>query len=647
MTKEEILPLGAEDTTSKLLKRNYDRWGDKAVAIRDKNFGIWQEHTWKHEYEQVKYFGLGLISLGLKSGDKVAVIGDNEPELYWANFAIQAVHGISVALFPGALPGEIEFVLNHSDSKFVVARDQEQIDKLLRIWDNLSKVEKIIWWYWKGVSGYSKPFLLGWDTVIEIGRKFEEDHPGMFEELVSQTKADDIASIYYSSGTTGQPKAAMWTHRALIGSTQAMLTRLPITEEDNLLCFLPLAFIGESLFTLMPHLIIGAKLHCPERPHTVLREIREVAPALMLGDPKLWEDLARMVQASIEELGKWERLAYKIFMDIVLKVQEFKLAGKKPNLFLRLGYWIANLILLSSIRGYLGLSKTRLPLTTGAVTSADTLKFFHGLGIKLRQVFLSTEAGVITGHVEDDIKLGTLGRLFDKVDLKIADDGEILIRSPYLFSGYYKQEDLYKDVVDKDGWWHSGDIGYIDKETQHVVYLDRKDAIAELPNSVKYAPQHIESQLRFSPYIKDAIAIRGFGRDYVTAMVVIDIGNMGRWAEKKSVVYTTLIDLSQKLEVAELVRGEIERVNERLPKEARVMKYACLNTEFDADGGDLTRLRKLKRRAIEERYGGLVKSMYSGSEEFLMEAPILYSDGSKGGIQTALKIWEVKAREGA
>ena len=526
MTKEEILPLGAEDTTSKLLKRNYDRWGDKAVAIRDKNFGIWQEHTWKHEYEQVKYFGLGLISLGLKSGDKVAVIGDNEPELYWANFAIQAVHGISVALFPGALPAEIEFVLNHSDSKFVVARDQEQIDKLLRIWDKLSKVEKVIWWYWKGVSGYSKPFLLGWDTVIEKGRKYEEDHPGMFEELVSQTKADDIASIYYSSGTTGQPKAAMWTHRALIGSTQAMLTRLPVTEEDNLLCFLPLAFIGESLFTLMPHLIIGAKLHCPERPHTVLREIREVAPALMLGDPKLWEDLARTVQASIEELGKWERLAYKIFMDIGLKVQEFKLAGKKPNLFLRLGYWIANLILLSSIRGYLGLSKTRLPLTTGAVTSADTLKFFHGLGIKLRQVFLSTEAGVITGHVEDDIKLGTLGRLFAKVDLKIADDGEILIRSPYLFSGYYKQADLYKEVVDKDGWWHSGDIGYIDKETQHVVYLDRKDAIAELPNGVKYAPQHIESQLRFSPYIKDAIAIRGFGRDYVTAMVVIDIGNM-------------------------------------------------------------------------------------------------------------------------
>ncbi|UCC91052.1 MAG: AMP-binding protein [Dehalococcoidia bacterium] len=646
MIKEEVFQLGAdEDTLPKLLKRNYERWGTKVVAIRDKDFGIWQEYSWKHEYEQVKYFGLGLISLGLKSGDKVAIIGDNEPELYWANLAIQAVHSISVALFPGATPAEMEFILNHSDSKFVVARDQEQVDKLLEIWDKLPKVEKVIWWYWKGVSDYTQPFLLSWDKMIEMGRKHEEEHPGIFEKLISQTKADDTANIYYTCGTAGQPKGVMWTHQALIGSTQAMLARFPLSDKDNLLCFLPVAFIGESLFNLIPHLITGAKLNCPERSETVPLDMREVAPSLMLSEPKYWEELAKTVQTKINEAGMWEKLAYKIFMPIGLKVGELNMVGEKPNPFLRFAHWLANLILLSSIRGYLGLSKTRFPLTTGAVLSVDTLKFLHGLGIKLREVFVSTEAGVISGHAEDDIKPGTLGSLFIKVELKIADDGEILVLSPYVFSGYFKQADLYKDVVDEQGWWHSADVGYIDEETMHLVYLDRKEALATFATGTKYAPQHIESRLRFSPYIKDVIAIGGKGMDYVTAIVNIDIGNMGRWAEKSGVVYTTIIDLSQKPEVAELIRGEIERVNTCLPPETRVMKYVCLHKGLDADEGDLTRMRKLKRHTIAERYKKLVKAMYSGSAEYLMETPITYSDGRKGVVKTSLKIWKSKAGE--
>jgi len=648
MTKEEILQLGAdEDTLSKLLKRNYERWGDKVVAIRDKNFGIWQEYTWKHQYEQAKYFGLGLISLGLKPGDKVAIIGDNEPELYWANLAIQAVHGVSVALFPGAMPAEVEFTLNHSDSKFVVARDQEQVDKLLGIWDKLPKAEKVIWWYWKGVSGYTQPFLLGWDKVIEMGRKYEGDHAGMFEELILQTKADDIANIYYTSGTTGQPKGAMWTHRALIGSTQAMLARFPLSDKDDVLCFLPAAFIGESFFSLIPHLITGAKLNCPERPETVPHDMREIAPSLILGEPKQWEDFARLMQASIAESGIWERLAHKIFMPVGLKVGELRMVGKKPDPFLQFVHWIANLILLRPIRDYLGLAKTRFPITTGAVLGVDTLKFFHGLGVKLREVFVSTEGGVISGHAGDDIKPGTLGSLLAGVELKIAGDGEILVRSPYIFSGYYNQADLYKDVVDKDGWWHSGDAGYIEEETMHVVYLDRKEALATFPSGIKYPPQYIESQLRFSPYIKDTVAIGGTGRDYVTAIVSIDLSNVGRWAEKNRVVYTTLSDLSQKPEVAELVRGEIDRVNASLPPEIQGMKYVCLHEEFDADKGDLTRMRKLKRHVIEERYKGLVKAMYSDNEEYLMETPIIYSDGRKGVVKTPLKIWKSKAGEEA
>lgn len=646
MTKEEVSQLaGDEDTLPKLLKRNYERWGTQAVAVRDKDLGIWQEYSWQHEFEQVKHFGLGLLSLGLKYGDKVAIVGDNEPEIYWANLAVQAVHGIGVPLFPGATSTEIEFILNHSDSKFVVARDQEQVDKLLEIWDELPKVEKVIWWYWKGVSGYTQPFLVSWDKVIEMGRKHAEEHPQIFEKLISQTKADDVANIYYTCGTAGQPKGVMWTHQALIGSTQAMLARFPLSDKDNLLCFLPLAFIGESLFSLIPHLTTGARLHCPERPETVPLDMREVAPSLLLSEPKHWEELARAVQAKMDETGMGERLTYKIFMPIGLKVGELSMVGEKPSPFLRFAYWLANLVLLRPIRGYLGLSKTRFLLTTGAVLNADTFKFFHGLGIKLREVFVSTEGGVISGHAEDDIKPGTLGSTFDGVKVKIADDGEILVLGRYVFCGYFKQADLYKDVVDEQGWLHSADVGYVDEESKHVVYLDRKEALAAAPSGTRCAPQYIESQLRFSSYIKDAIAIWGKGKDYVTAMVNIDIGNMGRWAEKNSVVYTTLSDLSQKPEVAELIRGEIDRVNTCLPPEIRVMKYVCLQKEFDADEGDLTRMRKLRRRTIEERYKKLVKAMYSGSEEYLMETPVTYSDGRTGVVKSSLKIWKSKAVE--
>jgi long-chain acyl-CoA synthetase len=642
-TKGEVFQLSREeDTLPKLLKRSYERWGDKVVAIRDKEFGIWQEYSWKHEYEQVKYFGLGLISLGLKPGDKVSIIGDNEPQWYWANLAIQAVHGVVVAVFTDATAPEIEFVINHSDSKFVVARDQEQIDKLLRILDNLPKVEKVIWWYWKGMTDYPQPFLSGWDKVIEIGRSFEENHPGMFEELISQTKADDLANIYYTSGTTGLPKGAMCTHRALIGSTQAMLTRLPLTEEDNILCFLPPAFVGESFFGLIPHLITGAKLNCLEEPETVHHDIREVAPRLILGGPKQWEGWVSMVGANIEESGAWERLVYKTFMPIGLKVGELSLAGKKPGLFLRFLYWIANLILLRPIRDYLGLSKARFSVTAGTVLGVDTFNFFHGLGIKLREVYVSTEGGMISGHKEDDIRPGTLGPVLPGVELKIAGDGEILVRSPYLFSGYYKQADLYKEVVDKEGWWHSGDVGYIDKETQHVVYLDRKDAMTELPGGVKYAPQYVESQLRFSPYIKEVMGIGGKGRDYVTAIVDIDFFNVGRWAERKRLPYTTFTDLCQKAEVGELIQCEIDRVNEHLPLEIQVVKFVCFHKEFDPDEADLTRTRKLRRSAIEERYKELIDAMYSGRKGFSIEAAITYEDGRKGMLKADLKIRKTK-----
>ncbi|HEX76572.1 MAG TPA: long-chain fatty acid--CoA ligase [Dehalococcoidia bacterium] len=633
-----------EDTLPKLLRRNYERWGDRVVAIRDKDFGIWQEYTWKYEYEQVKYFGLGLLSLGLKPGDRVAILGDNEPEWYWAAFATQAVHGIVVALFTDAIPDEIEYIVNHSEAKFAVARDQEQVDKFLRIWDKLSHTERVIWWYWKGMGAYTEPFLMDWKKVIEMGRQYEEEHPGVFEQLISETKPDDLANIYYTSGTTGLPKGAMCTHQALIGSTRVTLDLVPISETDDILCYLPPAWVGESFFGFVPHLLNGAKLNCLEEPETVHHDIREVAPCLILGGPRQWEGWVSMVRAKIDEAGIFERLAYKAFMPIGLRVGKLSVAGKRPDPFLRFLYWIGDFILFKPIRDYIGLTNARFPATAGSVLGPDTIEFFRGIGVELKQVYGSTEGGMISGHRGDDFKLETVGPPLDVVQVRVAEDGEILVRSPFPFSGFHKQMELYKEVVDNDGWWYSGDAGHIEEESGHLVYLDRKSELGELRTGVKYSPQYIESRLRFSPYIKDSIII-GQDRDYVTAIVDIDFANVGRWAERRRVPYTTFTDLSQKLEVAQLVREDIDRVNQFVPADTRVMKFVCLHKEFDADEGDLTRTRKLKRTSLEKRYHELVDAMYSGSEELFVEAPITYQDGRVGTVRTHLRIWKSKAGE--
>lgn len=645
--KEEIsqkVPGFFEDTLPKLLKRNYERWGDKVVATRDKDFGIWQEYTWKYEYEQVKYFGLGLVSLGLELGDRVAIIGDNEPEWYWADFAAQCVHGVPVALFTDAIHDEIEFIVNHSDAKFVVARDQEQADKFIKIWDKLPNVRKVIWWYWKGMSVYTEPYLMEWKKVIELGKQYDEKHPGLFEELVETTKWSDTANIYYTSGTTGLPKGAVCSHRCLIGSSKVTLDLSPISQKDDILCYLPPAWVGESFFGLIPHLVSGAKLNCLEEPETVHHDIREVAPCLILGGPRQWEGWVSMVQAKIDEAGWIEKLIYKLFMPIGLKVGRLIVEGKRPNLLLKFVYQIGEWLLFRPIRDYIGLSGARFPATAGSVLGPDTVAFFNAIGVKLRQCYGSTEGGMISGHRGDDIQVETVGPPLEYVEVRVADDGEYLIHSPFVFSDFHKQRDKYEEAVDEDGWWHSGDAGHIDEESGHLIYLDRVKELAELRTGVKYSPQYGESRTRFSPYIKDTIII-GQDRDYVTAVVAIDFANVGRWAERRRLPYTTFTDLSQKTEVAQLIREVVDRVNRFIPADSRVMKFACLHKEFDADEGDLTRTRKLRRTSLEKRYKDVLDTMYSDKDEFWLEAPITYQDGRVGMVKTLLKIWKTKAGE--
>ena len=629
----------AGETLPRLLRQSFERWGDRQVAIRDKDFGIWQEYTWKDSYEKVKWFSLGLISLGLKPEDKVAIIGDNEPEWYWAALAAQAAKGIVVAQFTDAIPEELKYLIDFADCKFIIARDQEQVDKILVIKDEIPKVEKVIYWYYKGMRSYHQPFLMRFDQVLEIGKKYENEHPGSFEENIEKVKPDDIANIYYTSGTTGLPKAVMCSHKALIGSTHATLTLSSITEKDDILCYLPPAWVGEAFFTSVPHLITGAVMNIPEEPETVLHDITEILPVMILGGPRQWEGWVSKIRAKIAEANRLEKIIYNLLMPVALKVADFRLKGEAPPFYLKVLYAISEILLLRAIRNRIGLTKARFAATAGSVLGQDTTRFINALGIRLRQVYGSSEGGMISGHKEGDIRIGTIGTPLPGVKVKISDEGEILVQSDYAFTGFYKNPEATAKVL-KDGWWYSGDAGHVD-EKGHVIFMDRLSELGELKSGMKYAPQYVESGLRFSTYIKDAMAIGDKTKDFVTAIIIVDFENVGRWAEINRVPYTTFTDLSQKEEVAQLIQSDVERVNKGLPPYAQIKKYVLLHKEFDPDEADLTRTRKLKREALDRRYLTLINAMYEGKQECPVEAEITYQDGRKGVLKTSLKIRSV------
>jgi long-chain acyl-CoA synthetase len=628
--------MATQETVPGLIKRNYEKWGDRLVSIRDKDFGLWQEYTWADTYEKVKHFCLGLVSLGLEPDDKVAIIGDNEPEWYWAAFATQAGRGIVVAQFTDAIPEELKYTLDFADCKFVIARDQEQVDKLLDIKEHIPKVEKVIYWYYKGMRNYQEPFLARFDEVEEMGKAYEKGHPGLFEEMVDRISPEDIANIYYTSGTTGTPKAVMCSHRCLIGSAKATLSLSDLSDRDNILCYLPPAWVGEAYLGSVPHLLTGATLNIPEEPETVLHDITEILPYMILGGPRQWEGWVSQIRARIAEAGALEKAVYNTFMPVALKVADLKLKGLEVPWYLKVLYGISDLVLLRQLRDRIGLSKAKFAATAGSVLGEDTFKFIVALGINLRQVYGSSEGGMISGHPVDDIRVGTVGPPLPGVGVKISNEGEILVKSDFAFSKYYKNPEATEKAL-RDGWWYSGDAGNVD-EHGHIIFMDRVSELGQLRSGDKYAPQYMESGLRYSTYIKDAMSVGGKTRDYVTAIIIIDFENVGRWAEVNRIAYTTFTDLSQKQEVAELIRKDVERVNSTLPAPARIKRYALLHKEFDPDEADLTRTRKLKREALEKRYAQLIEAIYGGKQEIEVEAEITYQDGRKGTLKTFLQI---------
>jgi len=626
-----------EDTFPKLLERNYRKWGAKRVAYRYKDYGIWHELSWKDLYERVKFFALGLASLGFGPGDKIAICGENAPEWFMGQIAAQSLRGSSVGLYTDSIPSELQFIIQHSDARIVMADDQEQIDKILSIREQIPKVEKVVYWVAKGMWGYDDPWLIGFDDVLEMGKAYEEAHPNAFENYVEQTRADDIAVLLYTSGTTGLPKGSIVTYRNLLGLFRGWNAALPWDEEDENLSFLPPAWIGEQVFTVTPNLIMGVVINFVEKAETVRSDLREIAPRVILLGARQWEMVCSEIQAKMIDAPFWKNFLYQSFLPVGYKIAQAQEERKKPSRFWQvlnyMGYWAV----FRHLQDKMGLTKTRTPISAGAALSPDTFRFFRGIGVPIVQGYGSTEvSGLDVLQVEPGyFRSEGSGQPFPGVEVRLTEDGEILLGGVGVVQGYYKQpEETAKSF--QDGYFRTGDGGYMDEEGELYV-IDRVKDMQTLKGGEKFSPTYIEGRLKFSPFIKDAM-VMGNDRDYVTTMLNMDFENTGRWAERNHIAYTSHPDLSQKPEVRKLLAGVIQRINAALPEVTRVKKFIVLHKDFDPDEAELTRTRKLRRDFVEKRYAILIEAMYQGQDEVDIETTITYRDGRKSSMRLPIFI---------
>ncbi len=635
MSARGLEALGGDDTFPKLLVRNGRTIGDR-VAMREKEYGIWQSYTWREYQDHVRDFSLGLVALGVKPGDKVAIIGDNRPEWVWSEVAAQAAGAASVGLYQDSNIAEVAFVIDHCDASIIVAEDQEQVDKIIDMLDKLPKVRHVVFTDPRGLRKYDHPALLPFEAVEEKGRALAREQPALFEENVRRTSPEDAAIICYTSGTTGNPKGAMLTFRNLLSMALSLDEVDPKRPDDEFVSFLPLAWIGEQMMSLSASLARGFTVNFPEEPDTVTENIREIGPDVMFAPPRVWESLVSTVQVRIMDTTPFKRFMFERCMPIGKQVADLRFEKKPVPLRLRLAWFLADWLLFRALKDRLGMSNLRSASTGGAALGPDVFRFFHAIGVPLRQIYGQTEiAGISCIHREGDIAFHTVGVPIPGTEIRIAENGEILSRSASVFRGYYKNDEATAATL-KEGWLHSGDAGYL-AEGGHLVVIDRLKDVMKLADGTQFSPQFIENRLKFSPYVKEAVVV-GKDRPFLTAMLCIDMGIVGKWAEKNKLSYTTYTDLSAKEEVYDLVQRAVDEVNETLPAAARIQKFVLLYKELDADDEELTRTRKVRRVFVEDRYKEVISALYGDAHEVPIDTTIRFQDGKTSRIRTTLLV---------
>jgi long-chain acyl-CoA synthetase len=613
-----------------------ERFGHRRHALREKDYGIWQSFTWQEYYEHVKYFCLGMVALGLKRDDKISIIGDNRPEWIYAELSAQSIGAVPVGIYQDSILKEVSYIINLSRSKIVVAEDQEQCDKILDMLEELPSVEYIIYHDPKGMRTYDEPKLLYFPDVEEMGRSYEEEHPGFYESQVAATNENDVAAICTTSGTTGTPKLSMLSHKNMVRMAHNLGEVDKKYETDEFVSFLPLPWIGEQMMAISSALLFGFTVNFPEKPETAQDNVREIGPHVMFSPPRVWENMAAMVQVKIMDASPFKRFVYNKCLPIGYHWADLKFQKKTPTFMEKFKYFIAYWLVFRALKDRLGFSHIRSASTGGAALGPDTFRFFHAQGVNLKQIYGQTEiSGISCIHRDGDIDFDTVGVPIPETEIKITEDGEIISRSPSLFLGYYENPEATAETI-RDGWLYSGDAGYF-KENGHLVVIDRVKDVMNLADGTKFSPQFIENKLKFSPYIKEAVAI-GHNRDYIVAMICIDFEIVGKWAENNRLAYTTYTDLASQDPIYEMIQKEVEKVNETLPAAARVRKFILLYKELDADDDELTRTRKVRRRFVDEKYSDIIEGMYADQDVIHIETIIKYQDGKTRQLKTDVKV---------
>ena len=634
---------GSLDTFPKLLRENVRVRSDKP-ANREKDYGIWLSWTWGQVAEEVRAIACGLAALGVKRGDKVTICGDNRPHLYWSMTAVQALGAIPVPVYQDSVPDEMQYIYEHAEAKFAIVENQEQVDKLLEIRDRAPDLEHIVYKFPRGMRNYDQPFLDLLADIEERGRAFDRENPDFYEDSVAQSTGADIAIMLYTSGTTGRPKGVMLSFDNLIITGRNGAIRENLTEDEAMLAYLPMAWIGDNIFSVAQAYITGFCVSCPESSETVLEDLREIGPTYFFAPPRIYESLLTTVMIRIEDAARIKQRMFHYFMGVARRVGMDILDARPVPFGDRLLYWLGNILVYAPLKNVLGLSKVRVAYTAGEAIGPDIFTFYRSLGLNLKQMYASTEASVfITIHPDGDVRPDTSGTPAIDVEVKIAADGEVMFRSPGVFRAYYKNEEETNKTKAADGWVHTGDAGFMDDEG-HLHIIDRSKDVGKMTDGTMFAPKFIENKLKFFPHIKEAVTF-GNDRNYVAAFINIDLESVGNWAERRNLAYMGYTDLAGQEPVYKLISECVAQVNADLAADphlagSQIKRFLILHKELDADDGELTRTRKVRRTIIAEKYADLIDALYSDKDHCPIEAEVTFEDGRTGTINADLRIWE-------
>jgi long-chain acyl-CoA synthetase len=621
-----------------------------APAMREKEYGIWQSITWQDMADMVKHMACGLHQAGLQRGEHMVVVGSNRPRLYATMLAAQSLGAIPVPLYQDAVAAECVFPMTNAEVRLCVVEDQEQVDKMLEVRESYPALAHIYFDDPRGLRKYDEPGLGSVDELLAAGAVFSKQHPDFYKEQVAMGVKEDVAAMFFTSGTTGNPKGVVHTHSTLIDRAQAGAEFDHLTANEDVLAYLPPAWIGQNIFSYAQWLVAGYVVNCPESAATVTIDLKEIGPTYYFAPPRVFEGMLTSVSIRMEDASSFKRNLYKYFMRLAKQVGPKRMDGESIGLFNSLMYGLGNLLVYGPLRNNLGFSRVRVAYTAGEAIGPDLFTFYRSIGVNLKQLYGSTETAVfVCLQPDNQARADTVGVPCRGVEIKVADNGEILVKSPGLLKGYYKNPEATAEVLTADGWYHTSDAGFLDSHG-HLKIIDRVKDVGRIKggsnNGAMFAPKYVENKLKFFPHIKEVVAY-GDQREKVCVMINIDFDAVGNWAERRNLPYAGYTDLAQKPEVYELIRDCVEQVNADLAEDdllagSQVSRFLVLHKELDADDGELTRTNKVRRGFIAEKYQPLVDALYGGLITQFIETVVKFEDGRTGSVSATLKISDAK-----